>query len=328
VLSRRPFVCDGRAPAAHLHAWKQEDSMPAYEEERPLESDVSILGLGAMGAALAMTTLRGGRKVTVWNRSPERAAPLARGGAGVAPSAAAAVRAAPIVIVCVTGYEAMYEALADADLGGRVLVQLSTGTPSDARAGARWAAARGADYLDGAILAVPTQMGTPESTILVSGSETAFARSKPLLAVMAGTVSYVGVAPFAAATLDLAFLAHLFPGLVGFYHAARICEVEGLGVESLGAMLLGVAPAIGAMVKHDADRIARDDYARPENTVDICAAALELLVRQAREAGIDESVVAFTASVFERARRAGLGSEAPAAVVKVLRATSVEGGAR
>ena len=35
-------------------------------------SDISVIGLGAMGSALARTLLGAGRNVTVWNRSPEK----------------------------------------------------------------------------------------------------------------------------------------------------------------------------------------------------------------------------------------------------------------
>src|SRR5262245_26856623 len=68
--------------------------------------DVSVIGLGAMGSALARALLRGGRRVTVWNRTCAKADPLVREGVGLAPSAAAAVAVSPVVVVCVDDYEA------------------------------------------------------------------------------------------------------------------------------------------------------------------------------------------------------------------------------
>ena len=38
-------------------------------------SEVSVIGLGNMGSALARALLENGRQVTVWNRSPRKAAP-------------------------------------------------------------------------------------------------------------------------------------------------------------------------------------------------------------------------------------------------------------
>jgi phosphoglycerate dehydrogenase-like enzyme len=136
-------------------------------------SDVSIIGLGAMGAALARALMRGGHGVVVWNRTQARAEPLVHEGATLAADAAAAVAASPVVIVCVNDYEVTRDILSvpavRAALSGRVLVQLSTGTPNDARAGAQWAQESGAEYLDGAILAYPDQMGTPDAALLVAG---------------------------------------------------------------------------------------------------------------------------------------------------------------
>ncbi len=54
-------------------------------------SEVSVIGLGNMGSALARVLQENGRAVTVWNRSPEKAAPLVDMGAALAPSAAAAI---------------------------------------------------------------------------------------------------------------------------------------------------------------------------------------------------------------------------------------------
>lgn len=279
-------------------------------------TDVSILGLGPIGAALARAVRN--HRITVWNRTSQRAEEL-RTHAAIAPTAAAAVAASPVVITCVTDYSATYSVLAEADLAGKVWVQLATGTPHDAREAAAWAAARGADYLDGAIIAVPSQLGRPESTIFVSGSESAFAKTGPVLREMAGTVPFVGASPGAAAALDFAFLSHLFGGLAGFYHGARICEVEGLSVATFGQLLFDSAAAIGAIVKHDADRIHASDFASPQSSLAICAAALDMITRHARASRLDDSVPAFLAQLFDRGRTAGLSDQSAAVLVKLLR---------
>ncbi|WP_437673182.1 NAD(P)-dependent oxidoreductase [Sorangium sp. So ce131] len=285
--------------------------------------DVSILGLGSMGTALARALLQRGARVTTWNRTRSKAEPLAAEGAALASSAAHAAQASAVVVVCVTDYPSTYRALeapeAAAALAGKVLVQLSTGTPQEARDAEAWARQHGADYLDGAILATPSQIGRPESTILASGSETAFRKGKPLLESMAGTVTYLGGKVGAASAVDLAFLSHLFAGLVGFYHGARICEAEGLRVADLGAMFAGVAPAIGGMIKHDADSIQAGTYESSEATLELCAKALDLLLRQSREAGLDPALPAFASALFRKGVAAGYGNEGPSALMKVLR---------
>jgi 3-hydroxyisobutyrate dehydrogenase-like beta-hydroxyacid dehydrogenase len=141
-------------------------------QKQHVQSEVAVIGLEAMGSALARALLRNGHRVTVWNRTSAKAEPLVRHGAVRAESAALAVGASPVVIVCVGDYEATHRILDTKEVAtafaGRVLVQLSTGSPQDAQACAAWARERRVDYLDGAIQATPSQMGRPDTTILVA----------------------------------------------------------------------------------------------------------------------------------------------------------------
>lgn len=278
-----------------------------------------MIGLGAMGTALARALLAAGRRVVVWNRSAAKAAPVVQHGARLAPDAPAAVRASPVVIVCVTDYAATRALLAGVDLAGRTLIQLSTGTPHDARDAAAWATARGATYLDGAILNTPSQVGRPESAILVSGPQAAFAAHQPLLAPLAGIVSFVGESVGAAAVHDLGLLSSLFGALLGLYHGARIFEAEGLGVDAYGALLSASLPAFGEILTKETTTVHTGDYAASEASLEICAHAMHLLARQAREATLDASFPDFAAALFQRGVAAGFGGESSAAMVKMLR---------
>lgn len=281
--------------------------------------NISVLGLGLMGSALAKALLRAGEEVTVWNRSPAKASALSALGATVASSAAEAVSQTDIVLVCVTDYVATAAALEKTTLGGKLVVQLSTGTPREARDGASFARARGAAYLDGAIIAVPSQIATPASTIFVAGPDDAYQRGAAMLQKLAGTVAHVGTEEGAAAALDFAFLTYFFSGLLGFYHGARICEAEGLGVHEFGQLVLGSATALGAMVAADATAIAGEDYSAGEATLEICARSVDLIVRHAAEAKLDAQLPRAMAALFDRARAAGMAELSPAAIVKLLR---------
>jgi 3-hydroxyisobutyrate dehydrogenase-like beta-hydroxyacid dehydrogenase len=286
-------------------------------------SEVSVIGLGAMGTALARALLRDGRRVTLWNRTSAKAETLVGDGAMLAPSAAAAVSASPSVVVCVSDYQTTHSILEAREvasaLAGRVLVQLSTGTPQEARDGEAWARERGADYLDGAIMAIPSQIGTPEAAIFASGARPAFRRSEPLLESFAGNLHYLGEPVGAAAALDYATLSYIFGSLLGTLHGALICESEGLGVDSFGAMLADVSPAAAGMIKHMSEAIHAGTYENPQSSVSICARFFESLARQAREAGINSEFPAFGLGLFKRAVAAGHGEEEAAALIKVLR---------
>ncbi|HUO13133.1 MAG TPA: NAD(P)-dependent oxidoreductase [Caulobacteraceae bacterium] len=64
----------------------------------PDKPPIAFLGLGKMGLAMATNLQRAGYPLVVWNRSPERAAPLLEAGAAIAQTPAAAAGSADIVI--------------------------------------------------------------------------------------------------------------------------------------------------------------------------------------------------------------------------------------
>jgi 3-hydroxyisobutyrate dehydrogenase-like beta-hydroxyacid dehydrogenase len=288
-----------------------------------MKKDVSVIGLGAMGSALARALLHNGHRVTVWNRTSAKADPLVGDGAVLAPSAASAVGANPIVLVCVEDYKVTRSILGREEvapaLAGRVLVELSSGTPQEARDAEAWARERGVDYLDGAIMATPSQIGRPDTPIFVSGAETAFRRSEPVLKILAGNLIYMGETVGSAAAWDLATLSCLFGAIVGFFHGARIFESEGLRTGDLGAMIADISPVLGAMIKHAGEAIQTGTFDRPQSSVKTCTVAFELFVKQAREAGINSEFPTFALGLFKRAMAAGYGEEEVAALIKVLR---------
>ena len=98
--------------------------------QHPEKPSLTLLGLGAMGSALARTWLAAGHPLTVWNRSPARAAALAAEGARVADSATQAVAANSLVITCLLDNDSVGEALDGADLARKDLVNLTTSTPA------------------------------------------------------------------------------------------------------------------------------------------------------------------------------------------------------
>jgi 3-hydroxyisobutyrate dehydrogenase-like beta-hydroxyacid dehydrogenase len=284
-------------------------------------SDVTVIGLGPMGLALTRHLLASGRRVTVWNRTAARAAAAVDRGATLAASADAALRASPIVFVCVANYAASHAALdgAAAALRGRLLVQLSTGTPADARAEASWAEGHGAAYLDGAIMATPDQMGRPDTTIFLSGSAAAFARAEPALRATAGGLAYMGPSVGHAATWDLATLSCLFAAMFGFVHGARICEAEGLPVGDFAAMITQLAPVMGEMLGQVGRDIATETYQQPDASVETCANTGRLLVRHADEASVDARFPTFADGLFRTAIAAGFADQRFASFIKVLR---------
>jgi 3-hydroxyisobutyrate dehydrogenase-like beta-hydroxyacid dehydrogenase len=289
-------------------------------------SDVSILGLGVMGSALARTLLGAGNRVSVWNRTSTKAEPLVREGATLAEDVASAIDASPVVLVCVDDYRVTRAILSTAavrpHLTGRSIVQLSTGTPQEARDAERWVRDAGAAYLDCAILAYPDQIGTMEATLLAAGEEATFNRCEPLLRTLAGGLTYVGEQIGAASALDCASLSFLFGAFLGALHGASICEAEGLRVDEFGGMMADLAPVLGGEIRQLTGRIQADRYGESHSALRTYAAAAARLVQQARERRLDSRFPAYASEMLEDGVKAGLGDEDLAALIHVMRRAS------
>jgi 3-hydroxyisobutyrate dehydrogenase-like beta-hydroxyacid dehydrogenase len=164
-----------------------------------------------MGSALARALLQAGYRTTVWNRTVEKAWPLAAAGATIAASVREAIDAAEIIIVNVTDYAATATLLHDHDVAsgirGKLVVELTSGTPQGAREAGRWAVEHGAMYLDGAIMATPDFIGTDHGTILISGLRQTFESGTNTLRALGGNIQHVGEDLGLANALDSALLA-------------------------------------------------------------------------------------------------------------------------
>ncbi|MYX16179.1 NAD(P)-binding domain-containing protein [Streptomyces sp. SID8374] len=253
---------------------------------------LTLLGLGAMGTALARTWLAAGHPLTVWNRSPGRSAELALRGARVADTAADAVAASPLVITCLLDDASVREALADADLTGKDLIDLTTSTPAESRARAGWAAERGARFLDGGIMAVPPMIGAPEAGgyILYSGPRALFDEHRDVLSVPAAT-RYVGEESGRAALYDVALLSAMTAMFAGARHAFALVENAGVDREEFGGLVAGWLAAMAPATAGFGSAPSAEDVTSPA----VVEAGDAALFRTAREQGVDTGLLTASA---------------------------------
>ena len=227
------------------------------------KTPVTVLGLGAMGTALARAWLTAGHSVTVWNRTPARAAALAADGATAADTPAEAIAANTLTVVCLLDETSVDQVLTGTDLTGRDVVNLTTGTPAQARARAGWARERGARYLDGGIMAVPPMIGVPETGAYVfcSGSQELFERHRETLSVPAGT-TYVGEDAGSAALHDMALLSAMYGMFAGTAHAYALIRNEDIDPAALAPLLTDWLTAMAPSIRRTADRLRSGDYTK------------------------------------------------------------------
>ncbi|MBA2811159.1 NAD(P)-dependent oxidoreductase [Streptomyces sp. KM273126] len=283
-------------------------------------TSVTILGLGAMGTALARTWLAAGHPLTVWNRTPARAAALAAEGARVADSAAEAVAANSLVVACLLDDASVAEALADTDLAGRDLVNLTTSTPAQARARAEWARERGARYLDGGIMAVPPMIGVPEAGgyVFCSGSRELFERHQDTLGVPVGT-RYVGEDAGFAALYDVALLSAMYGMFAGAAHAFALIRKEDIDPASLAPLLADWLVAMAPSVHQTAGQLRSGDYTKGVvSHLAMQVAGMPTFVSTAREQGVSPELLSPYFELMRRRLSEGSGEEGLTGVIDLL----------
>lgn len=281
-------------------------------------SDVTVIGLGQMGGALARCLLQAGHAVTVWNRSPQKAEPFAGLGAMPAEQVVDAVKASPRIIVCVSDYAATNDLVFSADvmhqLSGRTVIQLSTGSPKEARVTAALLAEHDVDYIDGAILCYPASIGSGEAQLLFAGPRAVYERCEPLIHCLGGDLRFVGDDVGAASALDMAVNCYQLSAYLGVIHGALICESEDIGVERFASLF-----ADGDIAGELAKRVSTSAFDNPGATLNAWSAAAQHMREHADASAIDGSVPAFIVGLCQRAIAAGHGEDDFAALIEVLR---------
>jgi 3-hydroxyisobutyrate dehydrogenase-like beta-hydroxyacid dehydrogenase len=287
-------------------------------------TDITMLGLGAMGSALTAALLGAGRSVTVWNRTPARAAESVARGARAAGSVREAVAASPVVVACLLKYSSVRETLDPVvgELRGRTLVNLTTTTPNESRELASWAAGHGITYLDGAIMAVPAMIGAREGQIFYSGSRTAYDDLLPTLDLWAAS-EFHGEDAGRASLVDLAMLSGMYQMFAGFFHGAAMVATMGMSAADFAARQ---APFLAAMTQELAGYakvVDGGDYTVPgQQSLDF--SDLTHIVRASEDQGVDSSPIAVVQALIDRQTEAGHGAEGFARVYESLRAAETD----
>ena len=205
---------------------------------------VSVIGLGAMGTPIAHRLLDNGCKVTVWNRSPQRAAALLKAGAAVGASPADAVREAEAVIVMVADPQALLavtegeEGIAAGVGPGAVIMQMSTVSPSSVTRLAN-ALPAGTGLLDAPVLGSVAEAASGALRILVGGPQELSERCRPLLALLGEPLHVGGLGAGTAAKLVANNALFGVLGVLG--ESLALGRALGLSWEALHEVL-GVTP--------------------------------------------------------------------------------------
>ncbi|MFI8518756.1 NAD(P)-dependent oxidoreductase [Streptomyces sp. NPDC085481] len=274
------------------------------------ETSVTVIGLGLMGQALAGAFLTAGHPTTVWNRTAAKADRLVARGARLAPTVADAVKAGELTVVCVTDYDAVRELLGagDVELGGAMVVNLTSGDSAQARETARWAERRGARYLDGAIMAIPSGIGTSEAVILHSGPQSDFEAYESTLGAL-GTVSHLGADHGLASLYDVAGLAMMWSVLNAWLQGTAMLRTAGVDAATYAPFARQIAVGVAEWLPGYAEQIDRGSFPAEVAALETEARAMDHLIEESEALGVNAELPRLIKAMAERAIAAGHGGE-------------------
>ncbi|RKT19317.1 3-hydroxyisobutyrate dehydrogenase-like beta-hydroxyacid dehydrogenase [Streptomyces sp. 1114.5] len=286
----------------------------------PARESVIVLGLGAMGTALAGAFLAAGHPTTVWNRTAAKAEPLVARGAVAAASPEAAVTASQLIVACVLDYDTLRSVLAgqEAALAGRTLVNLTSGSPEQAREMAEWAAGLGLAYLDGAIMITPPGIGGPDATVLYSGAPDVLTRHHATLAALGEPVE-LGPDAGVAGLYDTALLGLMWSALSGWLHGVALVGADGVRAADFTPVAnRWLSGAVTGFISRYAAQTDARSYPGDDASLDIHLAAMEHLLHASHARGIDTTLPEVFAGHVRQAIDAGHGADSYARLIEVI----------
>jgi 3-hydroxyisobutyrate dehydrogenase len=276
---------------------------------------VALLGTGTMGAGMARSLLRAGLDVAVWNRSADKAAPLADDGAAVCATPAEAVHAADVVLTMLYDVDSVLDVLGGvvAELKDAVVVQSSTIGLDGIRRVAAFAEEHDLQVLDAPVLGTKKPAEDGDLVVLASGAPGLQERTKPVLDAIGSRTMWIGddlgdasalklaanawVATITAATAQSLALARA----LGLDPQLFLDAIAGAPVDSRYAHVKGAAMIAGTFqpVAFAVDGVAKD---------------VSLIQGAAASAGVDTRLLQALADLYRDAGRAGFGAADMAAV--------------
>jgi 3-hydroxyisobutyrate dehydrogenase-like beta-hydroxyacid dehydrogenase len=290
------------------------------------KTPVTVIGLGPMGATMAATFLEQGHPTTVWNRTAAKAAPLVDQGAALAATPADALAASELVVISQTDYKAMHDSLKDAThaLKGRVLVNLSSGSPDELRRAGEWASEHGAELLTGGIMVPPPGIGKPGSYVFYSGQEKTLDAHRETLRAL-GDTTFVGTDVGLAMLYYQAQLYLFWSTTTAYMHALALVGSAGVSAERFRPFATALVSALASDGPMGFLRIITEEVDSglspgADNTLRMQAIGAEHVVEAAQEAGIDTAGPAALRDLFWRAVDKGHGDGGLSSVFEVVRA--------
>ena len=283
---------------------------------------IGFLGLGTMGAAMAGHLVRG-HPLTVWNRTPGRAAELVAQGATEVSTPAAVAAISDAIVLCVSDTPDVESILfgpggiSDGARAGSLVIDCSTIAPGATRDMAGRLAARGVEFADAPVSGGSEGAQKATLTIFVGALPAVFERARPILEVLGKTITHVG--PIGSGQAVKAVTQVILAGTyLGVAEGIVLALKAGLDVEQVVSAFGGGA-AQSWVLANRSGRMLANDYPLGFK-VELHLKDLGIALGLAAESGVELPVTELCAEIERVLVETGHADDDMSAVARRIRA--------
>ncbi|HXR98165.1 MAG TPA: NAD(P)-dependent oxidoreductase [Terriglobales bacterium] len=289
------------------------------------EFPIGFIGLGAMGEAMALSLVKAGTRLLVWNRTPAKAEILAAAGAEVARAAGDVFARAATVFLMLTDGGAVDIVLdrGGATFAGRVrgrtIVHMGTTSPAYSRGLEADVRSAGGYYVEAPVSGSRKPAEAGQLVAMLAGDGEAVAKARPLLAPMCREAILCGPVPNAL-LMKLSVNVFLISLVTGLAEAVHFADCHGLDLTQFVAAL-NAGPMASDVSRTKAPKLVGRDFA-VQAAISNVLENNRLIAEAAREAGIAAPLIDVCHALYGETRGLGFGNADITAVLKAIEARS------
>jgi 3-hydroxyisobutyrate dehydrogenase-like beta-hydroxyacid dehydrogenase len=282
---------------------------------------VGFVGLGLMGAPMALNIVKAGFPLTVWNRTPDKAEPVAAAGAARASTPALAARGADFILVMVADDPALDsvvfgdEGLARGMKRGATLVNCSTTSPGIGFRAATALRSLGVHYLEAPVMGSVQAAREGKLQLLVGGSRDDFEKARPILAVLGKDLHYIGEIG-KGSTMKLACNLLVGAMLQGFAEFFVLSRKAGVPFETLMEVLH--AGPLESQIFRSTEQAIVNAGGRPNFFLKHMLKDMNLVGDLARQLDVPVPQVSAVRQILAAAKNLGRGDDDYTAILELM----------
>lgn len=281
---------------------------------------VGFIGLGIMGRSMAGHILDGGHELHIYNRTRSKADELVARGA-IWHDTAGDVATACDVVITIVGYPKDVEetylgagGLVERARAGTILIDMTTSSPTLAGEIAARAAEKGVSVLDAPVSGGDVGARAAKLSIMVGGSEEAFAAALPLFQQMGENIVHQG-GPGAGQHTKMCNQIAIAATMLAVSESLAYAKASGLDAKRVLSSI-GTGAASSFLLNNLGPKMLNDDYA-PGFYAHHFIKDMSIAIAEAERMKLDLPALALAKRLYEKLAADGFGEEGTQAIFRV-----------